>query len=380
MSKAKPRLLIISAYHAQSHDYWAQQLLSQLTEFDSQLISLPPRYFAWRMGGNALSLATEFADVLAQPFDCVLATSMVDLATLKGLCPMLAQTRLVLYCHENQFEYPVANHSNNSHSDNKVKLRSQSNSNRLNAQMRSIFSALAADTVVFNSQFNRDTFFAGCADLLDKMPDFSPDVSATLQAKSNVIGIPLSTDLFQSINVQPAKVKIEPRQVLRIAWVARWEYDKGMDQLLAIADGCAENNIALEWLLLGQQFRQLPASAQQLLERHQATIVHAGFVEKRQDYLNLLSSAQVVLSTSQHEFYGIAMLEAVACGCWPILPKQQVYPYLYPEKHLYCSVGEALAKIKAIYCTGLNDKLQLRETVFNQAALLQQYRQILSDQ
>lgn len=46
----------------------------------------------------------------------------------------------------------------------------------------------------------------------------------------------------------------------------------------------------------------------------------------------------MVLSAARHEFYGIAVLEALHCGARPLLPERLAYPELLPrELH-----GEAL--------------------------------------
>ena len=44
---------------------------------------------------------------LARDYDLALATSMVDLASLRGLIPKLAAVPSLLYFHENQFAYPA---------------------------------------------------------------------------------------------------------------------------------------------------------------------------------------------------------------------------------------------------------------------------------
>ena len=64
--------------------------------------------------GNPLSWAVSERAELERDYDLVVATSMVDLATLKGLVPSLANTPSVVYFHENQFAYPLSAEQHNS--------------------------------------------------------------------------------------------------------------------------------------------------------------------------------------------------------------------------------------------------------------------------
>jgi len=100
------RILLLSAYDAASHKQWRQALVSNLSEHDWSVLTLPDRHFSWRIRGNALSWAAEQEKTLQQPFELIIATSMVDLATLKGIVPRLAAIPTLLYFHENQFAYP----------------------------------------------------------------------------------------------------------------------------------------------------------------------------------------------------------------------------------------------------------------------------------
>lgn len=101
------KALLLSAYAAMSHRHWAEGLQQQFAEFDWRCLALPPRHFSWRIRGNPLTWLGQESECLADEHDLVVATSMVDLATLVGLFPSLGRARKVVYFHENQFAYPL---------------------------------------------------------------------------------------------------------------------------------------------------------------------------------------------------------------------------------------------------------------------------------
>ena len=89
--------------------------------------------------------------------------------------------------------------------------------------------------------------------------------------------------------------------------------------------------------VIGQQFREQPpvfAEMRPLLESH---IGEWGMVESDTDYQKLLQESHVVLSTTLHEFQGLAVLEAVASGCIPLVPDRLAYPEFIPDEYRYPS-------------------------------------------
>jgi hypothetical protein len=60
-----------------------------------------------------------------------------------------------------------------------------------------------------------------------------------------------------------------------------------------------------------------------------------GYVRSRRDYFHLLKSGTIVVSTARHEFFGLAVIEAVRAGCRPLLPRRLSYPELFPGEYLY---------------------------------------------
>ena len=311
------KILLISAYDAASHRYWRESLAAQFSEHRWQQIFLPPRYFSWRQAGHVLSLQREYEEQLKQNYDLIVATSMTQLALLRGIYKNLASIPAVLYFHENQFDYPVQNQ----------------NRNRQLHQLNSIYSALSADQLVFNSEYNRQTWLAGADALLSKMPDFvPPDVSKNCENKSMVLPVPIPADC------RPAE-KPDNHQ-LTLVWNHRWEYDKGIDLLLMFLRQLKLHKIDFKIHIIGQVFRQQPDAFEQIKREMKSHIGHWGFVPERADYIEVLQQSDVVLSTALHEFQGLAVMEAVACGCIPLVPDRLAYQEYYPADCRYASSPE----------------------------------------
>jgi len=318
------RILLLSAYDAQSHQYWREGLVAQFPEHDWTQLVLPGRYFSWRIRGNSMQWALGERPTLDQPYDLVISTSMVDLASLKGFVPNLANIPSVLYFHENQFVYPPSQANNKHHLDPK---------------MVTLYGALAADKLVFNSRYNRQSFIAGVKKLLSQLPEkMSVDVAQLLDEKSSLLPVPLKP-LADNINqdyqtLWPTREGVSP---LRLVWAARWEYDKGPQQLQAILRELCRRNVDFQLCILGQQFRKQPIEFEKIKTEFSTNIVQCGYAQSRHQYLSWLAGADMILSTALHEFQGLAVLEAVQLGCIPILPNRLVYPELFDSTYLYTS-------------------------------------------
>ena len=304
------RILLLSAYDAASHRQWRQGLVANLPEHDWTVLTLPDRHFSWRIRGNALSWSAEQHELLQQPFDLIVATSMVDLATLKGIVPGLAVTPTLLYFHENQFAYPESGHAHTS----------------VEAQITSIYSAMAAERLLFNSTYNRDTFLHGAKALLKKMPDHAPvSIVDQLEHKSSVLSVPIEHHCFQTDQNRSNPVPV-------LLWNHRWEYDKGPDCLHLVLKNLKNRVIDFRIHIIGQQFRKQPEVFSRIYDEFQADILSWGYIKERQRYLQILQQSDIVFSTALHDFQGIAILEAVAGGCIPVVPNRLAYPDFIPER------------------------------------------------
>lgn len=307
------KILLLSPYDVASHYYWREGLVESLSEYEWTILSLEPRYFAWRMRGNSLIWAYEQRQLLEQSYDLLIACSMTDLSSLRGFIPSLANIPTLIYCHENQFYYP----------------HNAQQQGKLEQQIIQLYSFECADKIIFNSSFNKNSCLAGIQALLKKLPDHVPkDLFNHIKNKSDVLPVPLQEEV---------SLQIEKAPEFTITWNHRWEYDKGIQQLYYLIERIIASGIDCQINILGQSFRQIPETMQAciaLLENSKCR-GHIGFIKDRQEYLKLLSKSHVVLSTSLHEFQGLAIMEAVYLHCLPLLPKRLSYPEFFPAAYLY---------------------------------------------
>ena len=59
-------------------------------------------------------------------------------------------------------------------------------------------------------------------------------------------------------------------------------------------------------------------------------IIHDGYARDREAYWHLVASADWVHSTARHEFFGVAVVEALLAGCLPWLPMRLSDPEILP--------------------------------------------------
>jgi glycosyltransferase involved in cell wall biosynthesis len=84
--------------------------------------------------------------------------------------------------------------------------------------------------------------------------------------------------------------------------------------------------------LAGENVRVDPREFDDARARLGDRVVHVGHLPEA-DYRELLTQADVVVSTAHHEFFGVAIVEAMAAGAVPLLPDRLSYPELVPERY-----------------------------------------------
>ncbi len=244
-----------------------------------------------------------------KPWDIIFCSDMLNLAECYGLVDRrITHVPSVVYFHENQLTYPARHQQERD----------------LHFAMTNLTSALAATQVWFNSLYHQQTFLRQMTSFLKQMPDFQPLFSIDSINEKSVVHYP-------GIAPFPPRTRRKPGP-LHILWAARWEYDKNPEMFFQAMTQLHENNIEFKLSVLGEQFENTPEIFSQAHEYLQEHIIHWGYVKSKQAYRKVLQEVDVVVSTAIHEFFGISIVEAVAAGAYPILPRRLAYPELLPDK------------------------------------------------
>ncbi|RMG97168.1 MAG: DUF3524 domain-containing protein [Chloroflexi bacterium] len=339
------KVLVVSPYHGGSHAAWGEGL-QRFSGHDLRLLTLPARFWKWRMHGGAVTLARRFLATGWRP-GVILATDMLDLTTFLALTRRVTwHVPTVLYMHENQLTYPLP-------ADGRTgPMRRQHGERDLHYVFVNFVSMLAADRVLFNSRYHMDGFLEAVPRFLRHFPEYNELQSVdALREKCGVL--PVGVD-FGRLALGDGKRPFPATDPPLILWNQRWEYDKNPEAFFRVLFLLADEGYSFQVALCGQQYGKRPSIFTTAIEKLGDRIIHVGHADLP-TYRHLLWRATVTISTAHHEFFGISILEAIYCHTFPLLPNRLSYPELIPESF---------------------HKLCLYE---DEAALMMKLRQILSD-
>lgn len=298
-------ILAIEPYYGGSHraflDGWINESRHAWTS-----LTLPAHHWKWRMRHAAITFADQVAGTSQANFDAIFCSDMLNLAAFRGLAPQrVAQLPVVVYFHENQLTYPD-------------EYRSQRDYHYAFDNFQTL---LAADQAWFNSAFHRTEFFEQCRAFLKKFPDYTLEDSLDRSYVNTIVAPPGLPEI--SIGKRQQNL-----QCPHIVWAARWEKDKNPEGFFQALYQLKEVSFPFRLSVVGESFRDSPTifnEARSVLANH---IQQWGFLPSHDDYLRLLGSSDIFVSTAKHEFFGISAAEAILAGNVPVLPNRLAYPEL----------------------------------------------------
>lgn len=344
-------VLLVSPYHGRSsHAAWADGY-RRFSKHTFTPLSLPDRSWAWRLRGGAVGLA-DVVEPECSSCDLILATSMTDVAGLMGLLrhTPLVQKPVVLYMHENQLTYPI---------------RKEGKRDRQLPWLQ-FSSMICADEVWFNSEHNRRAWFETLPGFLEGLPE--PRALGHvegLRKKSKVM--PVGLDLPDERPMPRSELEGDEAPI--VVWNQRWDWDKNPEGFVEAIEALLPL-VDFRVVLLGPIPKREPPVLQAFKETLGSRLLHAGWCSKP-EYLEWLNRATLTFSTARHEFFGISILEAVAHGVHPLLPKALAYPELIPAERFpgcyYTDVEDLVGRALALLREprgGLRAREELQEVAY----------------
>ncbi len=303
------RILALEPYYGGSHrafvDGWASR-----SRHDWTVLTLPAHHWKWRMRGAAVTMARQVSERVAagESWDVVFCSDMLNLAEWVALAPPeAARLPRVAYFHESQLTYPTR----------------REDPRDVHFALTNMTTALAADAVWWNSAFHREAFLAALDELLQAMPDDRPTgVTRSIRGRSDVQPPP--------VRGRPPRGSRAPGP-LRVLWAARWEHDKGPEAFFDAMRLLAADHVDFRLSVIGPRFRDAPYAFERGRRDLAGRIDRWGYQASAEAYAAALAEADVFASTARHEFFGIAAVEAVAAGAFPLLPERLAYPEVFAE-------------------------------------------------
>ena len=298
------RIALLEAYYGGSHKAWADGY-QRYSAFDIDLLTLPARFWKWRMQGAAIS----FARLLASKPDLILASGMMDLSIFRALTfRQLGDLPLALYFHENQLSYPQNRRQNHGWRYGFINY----------------VSALSADRVFFNSAYHRQDFLNQLPRLLKHFADYNElDTIKDIRAKSRVLPLGIDLRRFDQYQCPPHQ-----SDAPLIVWNHRWEADKNPAAFAESMLQLASEGLKFRIAITGERFGETPAAFQELQAQLPDRVEALGYLDSFAEYATLLWRADYVVSSAWQEFFGVSVCEGIYCNCVPILPDRLNYPNL----------------------------------------------------
>ncbi|CAJ1078509.1 glycosyltransferase-like domain-containing protein 1 isoform X1 [Xyrichtys novacula] len=368
-------LVCYGPFYGGSHKQLIDLLKENVT--DAAVFTLPAKKWHWRARTAALYFSQNIPT--CQSYRVLFSSSVLNLCELVALRPDLARLKKVLYFHENQLVYPVRKEQERD----------------FQYGYNQVLSCLVADVVVFNSAFNMESFLSSISSFMKKIPDHRPrDLDLLIRPKCEVLSFPLQLPDVSSFlpehkilrtpgapshvdditrvqeELRPAgsdqdhqsrsdqdhqsrwdqdhQSRSDQLRPLHIVWPHRWSHDKDPELFFSTLIKLKEKKLQFHVSVLGETFTDVPeifAEARRQLDSH---VAHWGFLPAKDDFLKVLCAADVVVSTAKHEFFGVAMLEAVHCGCYPLCPKALVYPEIFPAEYLYSTPEQLCQQLQRL--------------------------------
>ncbi|XP_065493589.1 tRNA-queuosine alpha-mannosyltransferase isoform X7 [Caloenas nicobarica] len=387
-------VLLIEAFYGGSHKQLMDLLQEELQD-DCVLCTLPAKKWHWKARTAALYFMQTVPT--STNYRVLFASSVLNLAELVALRPDLGKLKKVLYFHENQLAYPVQKCQERdfqygynqvlswfmpehklAHLEKVIGVKRNGDA----YQLEGLPGRQKSGDLMKNSNAHGESGL--CTPQHEGLPSPLPAPERLNKAEASESTNPCQEEDKQHLTFNLCNImsgRDSQQRPLHVAWPHRWEHDKDPETFFKVLLKLKEKDLPFHVSVLGEAFAEIPDIFSEAKKALGSSVLHWGYLPSKDDYFQALCMADVVISTAKHEFFGVAMVEAVYCGCYPLCPKALVYPEIFPAEYLY-STPEQLFKRLQNFCKRpdiVRKHLYKGETAgFSWAALGGKFRSLLA--
>ncbi len=297
-------VLVLEPWYRGSHRKWLDGWRST-SQHQINVVQGPDT--GWRR--SLVTAPARFAEAITQSsveIDALVASSPIDLATVMGLLdPKIQRPPTLLYLHESQVGYPPGPKGGRAY----------------RGIINDWTSISTADRVAVATHFHAGVLTERMPPFVDELIQGAGPKLETLLLSIEVLPIGISTS-----DLEPSKVT----GAIRVMWNHRWSYDKGPGEFVHALSVLASEGYEFEVYALGEVERSGRRAHERLLNQLKDRVILSGHQDE-DSYLDALCRSDLVISSAQHDFFGVAVAEAVAAGARPLLPRRLAYPEMVPK-------------------------------------------------
>ncbi|XP_077037873.1 tRNA-queuosine alpha-mannosyltransferase isoform X8 [Agelaius phoeniceus] len=359
-------VLLIEPFYGGSHKQLMDLLQEELQE-DCVLCTLPAKKWHWKARTSALYFMQTVPT--SSNYRILFASSVLNLAELAALRPDLGKLKKVLYFHENQLAYPVQKCQERDFQYGYNQILSWFMPEHKLARLEKVIGVKRNGDAYQSEGLPGQQESRAVMKTIDAHPEsglcelqpglcttqhegLPSPAAAPVQAEAPERTNPCQGEDKQHLTFNLSNILSGldyQQRPLHIAWPHRWEHDKDPETFFKVLMKLKEQDLPFHVSVLGETFSEIPDIFSEAREVLGSSVLHWGYLPSKDDYFRALCTADVVISTAKHEFFGVAMIEAVHCGCYPLCPKALVYPEIFPAEYLY-STPEQLFKRLQNFC------------------------------
>lgn len=352
-----------------SHQTWAEGY-KRAANHDVELIIVPTDRWKWRM----LASVAEYEHKISDDCEILIIDGMFDITVLVALLKSRSHERcprIFVYMHENQLTTPFTE-----------KDRDKRNNTHWHYGLAHLRSMMVADGLIFNSQQHLDVFGDALPKLInsqcprDTVAWHLQKARKLLETKCTILRYGL--DLSKSdLNFDSKLSTLNPTHIPILLWNARLEEDKNPESFLQLLHNLRKAKQLFQLIILGTDPSKDRKWQTRFEKEFSEELLHLGWCSERKEYIKWLEKADIVISTANHETFGISIVESVWYGALPFLPLRLSYPEIFPPDdfpdHFYASARESLPKLIKLFQT-LGDPNRKKNSVLKARAAVEQFQ------